>query len=840
MVPLIMALKQDRVRLLIADDVGIGKTIEAGLIIRELLDRDEIPRFAVVCLPHLCDQWQEELQSKFGIETVIIRSSTAARLDRMIRSDKSAFSFFPYQVISIDYIKAEPRKAIFLNECPELVIVDEAHTCARPSGASSSQQQRHHLVQGIAKKPGQHLVLLTATPHSGKQDEFQSLLGLLHPDFETIEPAHASELERRRIATSFVQRKRADVVKWMGEDTKFPQRVSVEIPYEMSKEISTLFNDVLGLSKQLLKSADAGTHKHRMQYWTALALLRGIISSPKTGAEMLRTRASRDAALDADAFADDPDYNPVMDHDAGMDTDAPATTVVEHAEIPDTVARRLRTMADILEGYSGLKHDRKAMTLLHHLLQLLVDGFHPIVFCRYIPTANYLGDILRPELEKHFPGITCEVITSELPDDLRREKIDWMGTTRNRRVLIATDCLSEGVNLQDYFSAMVHYDLPWNPNRLDQREGRIDRFGQSAAKVGTALLYCKDNPMDGVVLDVLLRKAREIRRNTGYTVAFPEDSPSILTAVMTAVLLRQHAPQDQMSMDFEQDQEVREQTGIVEQAYRAAVEKERATRSIFAQHAIKAEEIEKDLLEADEAIGNVRAVEQFFIHAMEYFNAQCTVIKHGYRVITDNLPQSLRDLLGKDVRDAKISFESPTPDGYRYVGRNHPFIEQCCRVLTAHAVDRSRKTKPARASVIQTRAVQAKTVIVQLRIRNVIQERTGGKQLVAEEMLLWGLQGQDGDQTILSHNEAKALLTDAKPSANLSRQSQEYWLTQELASLDKVRPVQDNIAMQRAEHLVETHERFRSLVGGSRYKVVEPVLPPDVMGIHILLPHINR
>ena len=107
MVPLIMALRQQVVRLLIADDVGIGKTIEAGLIIREMLDRGEISRFAVVCLPHLCEQWQEELRSKFGIEAVIVRTSTAARLDRMIRGDQSPFKFFPFQIISIDYIKSE-------------------------------------------------------------------------------------------------------------------------------------------------------------------------------------------------------------------------------------------------------------------------------------------------------------------------------------------------------------------------------------------------------------------------------------------------------------------------------------------------------------------------------------------------------------------------------------------------------------------------------------------------------------------------------------------------------------------------------------------------------------
>ena len=179
-VPLIMSLRQDIIRLLIADDVGVGKTIEALMIVREMLDRGEIKRFAVVCLPHLCDQWQQELKDKFSIDAVIVRSSTAAKLDRQIRGDQTLFKYYPYQVISIDFIKSDKRRSLFLMDCPELIIVDEAHTCARPVGASPKQQQRYYLVSDIAKKKNQHLILLTATPHSGKQQEFQSLLGLVN------------------------------------------------------------------------------------------------------------------------------------------------------------------------------------------------------------------------------------------------------------------------------------------------------------------------------------------------------------------------------------------------------------------------------------------------------------------------------------------------------------------------------------------------------------------------------------------------------------------------------------------------------------------------------------
>jgi superfamily II DNA or RNA helicase len=169
--------------------------VEALLVVRELLDRRKIRRFAVVCLPHLCDQWQKEIQDKIGVEAVVIRSNTQARLDREIQGDTSVYQYYPFQVLSIDYIKQDSRKATFINECPELVIVDEVHTCARPQGAAASQQQRHSLIKSIAAKPGQHLIMLSATPPSGKPEEFGSLIGLLDPSFENLDVATATSVK---------------------------------------------------------------------------------------------------------------------------------------------------------------------------------------------------------------------------------------------------------------------------------------------------------------------------------------------------------------------------------------------------------------------------------------------------------------------------------------------------------------------------------------------------------------------------------------------------------------------------------------------------------------------
>jgi SNF2 family DNA or RNA helicase len=181
LVPLLMALKLEPVRLLIADDVGIGKTVEACLIVRELLDRGEIQRLAVLCPPHLAEQWQLELHDKFRIDAELVLPSTARRLERnRQRIDQSLFDLYPHVVVSMDFIKSDTRRDDFVRACPELVIVDEAHTCAFGAERRSGRHQRHQLIRRLAEDPTRHLLLVTATPHSGKEEAFRSLLRLLH------------------------------------------------------------------------------------------------------------------------------------------------------------------------------------------------------------------------------------------------------------------------------------------------------------------------------------------------------------------------------------------------------------------------------------------------------------------------------------------------------------------------------------------------------------------------------------------------------------------------------------------------------------------------------------
>ena len=838
-----MALRQEAVRLLIADDVGVGKTIESLLIVKELLERRKIKRFAVVCLPHLCEQWQAEIRSKLDLEAVIIRSNTQARLDRQIQGDTSVYDYYPYQVISIDFIKSDTRRNVFIEQCPELIIVDEAHTCARPAGASTSQQQRYHLLKRIADKPDQQLVLLTATPHSGKPEEFHSILGLIKGEFETLDLPESSQTQRRELARYFVQRKRADVQKWLGEDTPFPEREAFEWSYDLGKVYAHFFDDILDFTRKLVAHDPGRTERKRVQYWTALALLRGVMSSPAAGIEMLNTRLSNlPTAIDED---ENIGINPVQDSEFGFEGDNTPTQVIERNDWSSQQRQQLRLFSEQLEQLSNIKNDQKLASAGLILEDWLNSGFNPVVFCRYIATANYVGNQLVSILKKKFPRLDLQIITSESPDELRKQRIEDMAKSP-LRILIATDCLSEGINLQEHFTGVLHYDLPWNPNRLEQREGRVDRFGQMAPIVKACLLYGANNPIDGIVLDVILRKIREIKRSTGINVPFPEDSQSIIDTITKSLLLNPDrkiatkkgpAINDQQLtlFDFTDFDEAAAAKEKVSRKIDEAAEREKVSRGIFAQNAIKAHEIEADLREIDEAIGDPLAVESFVTTTLNnLLGAQVTASKKGYRIVTANLPPQLRDLLpaGDTIN---VSFQSPTPEGYHYLGRNHPFVEQLCQFIMANTLSRMNKSA-ARAAVIRTRQVTSKTTLMLFRCRNVIEQVKIGYQIVAEEMLLWGWRGTPQQKEFLDHDVAKKLLNEARATSDLSPQARASFLENELKLLSQLDTEFQQVAEQQSKRLVESHQRFSALMDKQQFQVVYPVLPMDLLGIYILLP----
>jgi len=664
-VPLIMALRLDPVRMLIADDVGVGKTIEAALIARELLDRGEAHRLCVLCPPHLCDQWRRELEEKFNLQPMVVRTSTIARLERDLpRQDLSIYGHYPHLVVSIDFVKSERRSSDFILHCPDLVIVDEAHGAARPGARGGrEQQQRYELLREIARKPDRHLLLLTATPHGGVEESFLSMLGLLRPQFEKLSLEALNEKERATLARHFVQRRRADVARWLGPETSFPQRDAAEETYSLSPEYHRLFEDVLAFTRETVKSPGLSHPRQRVRYWAALSLLRCLISSPAAGAKALSAKAaSRDQAVVAEEVPDEARAREVLDplEEGMMDAVPEAALEAGEIDLDERERRRLREFARRAEKIQQGGFDRKIEKAVQIVGRLLREAYKPIVYCRFVATANYVAEHLQSRLKAAFPEVHVVSVTELAASPCR--------------VLVATDCMSEGINLQEHFDAVLHYDLPWNPNRLEQREGRVDHFGQRSPRIPAILFYGSDNRIDGLVLEVLIRKARDIYRALGVSVPVPVSSESVVETIAKALFEGQAAQQLPLQLEDVAA------PGVIHQEWDRAAAREKESRTRFAQHAIKPEEVARELENVDEVLGDPDAVRQFMIEASA--RAPFTMQKKNgyYTVDPTTLPPSVRErIYWKKPRP--VVFDAPPPkdlDGAVVLGRNHTLVAALC------------------------------------------------------------------------------------------------------------------------------------------------------------------
>ncbi|MBR8835524.1 MAG: DEAD/DEAH box helicase [Stigonema ocellatum SAG 48.90 = DSM 106950] len=830
LVPLLMALRLETVRLLIADDVGIGKTIEAGLIARELLDRGEVKRIAVLCPPHLCDQWQQELREKFHIDAVVVRSGTASKLERSIPNGSHIFSYYRHLIVSLDYAKAERRRASFVTHCPDLVIVDEAHTCARPHNKTTSGQQRHQLIQEISQKQQQHLLLLTATPHSGIESAFLSILGLLLPEFEHLNLESLTEKQRDKLANHFIQRRRADVKLWLGNETPFPERDSIEQPYKLSKEYKDLFEEVYAFARRLVKTttAEMSHAQRRGRYWSALALIRCVMSSPAAAIATL----NRQVGKSGDSLLSDVDedlmssyvYDPT---DQEQTVDASPTVVVEQGQQTDK--RKFRAFVQAAQKLHGEK-DQKLQSCIASIQTLLPDSYNPIIWCRYIATANYVADTLKQKLENKSGQIRVIAITGELSEDERDIRLQEL-KSYPQRILVATDCLSEGVNLQTHFNAVIHYDLPWNPNRLEQREGRIDRYGQTASLVKCCLLYGQDNPVDGAVLEVLIRKAVEIHKTLGVTVPVPMDSITVSEAVFKSLF--DHA-QDAVQLSLLDLLE--EGESAVEQVHKhwdKAVERETRSRTRFAQRSIKPVEVEQELIESDGILGSEEDVERFVLSAGDRLS--CSFIKKKQGWLLSTPPEFLKSVLGNQPR--LLTFTTPVPEGVEYVGRNHPLVERLARHIIEDALSNTKNPIAARCGFTTTDAVTKRTTLLLLRLRHLLNSPKH-QSLLAEECAVVGFTDSPSHPIWLTPQSAKSLL-QVTPVGDAGKGIKQMEIGELLNRITELESHLEVFATQRSHCLAQSHRRVRAITQEGQIQV-RPQLPMDILGVYILQPRIRN
>jgi hypothetical protein len=839
LVPLLMALRQQHIRLLIADAAGTGKTIEAGLIAAEALANGTARRLAVLCPPQLADQWQSELAEKFYLEAELVLPSTAARLERPCAANQSLFDLHENVIVSMDFIKSDRRRDEFLRTCPDLVIVDEAHTCAPDENQRSGRHQRHELIKGLAAAPDRHVLLVTGTPDSGKAGTFRSLVALLDPSLGAIIDDPSDERQRRKLAAHFIQRTRADIDHYLDDETPFPRRLDAEASYSLSDPYRQLFERALAYARESVNAAGESRRHQRVRWWSALALLRSLASSPAAAADTLRKRAGLPATDAVDDNNDTTDIDAAGRHellDLGDDDATETTDVAVGAladERDDKARRRLLEMARQAERLAP-EDDHKLVNCLELVGELLDEGCNPIVFCRYIPTAESVANALRNHL-----GGRAEVaaITGTVTPAEREARIEQLAEAQ-RHILVATDCLSEGINLQHDFDAVLHYDLAWGPTKHEQREARVSRFGQRSEQVRIVTYFGRDNQIDGIVLDVLLRKQKSIRARTGVTVAVPHDSGDVMEAILEGLLLRgrTHEGDDQLSF-FDAPDASDSKLAALHTDWEDAAERERRSRALYAQHAIRTDEVSRELTEERAAIGGPADVASFVRSAVLVHGGSITSQANGsVEIDLTTCAVPLHDAV--TPRQLLARFDASVHGDEQQLTRSHPFVEALTAYVLTNALDELGDTRAARAAATRTHAVMRRTTLLLVRGRYDLITTRGSDQrtLLAEDADVVAFEGAPDNPTWLGPDAVAALVT-AQPTGQVPREQAQAFVTRVLDNAERLTAHLDNHAEQRAEALLAAHRRVRSESGGTgvRYRVVAH-LPVDVLGVYVLLP----
>jgi superfamily II DNA or RNA helicase len=854
LVPLLMAMRQNTVRMAICDDVGIGKTVESGLIAKELLALGEASGLAVLCPPALAEQWLDELRTKFGINAQLILASTVPRLERALEWGQSLFQKHRYVVISTDFIKSPRHRDDFIKHCPDLVIVDEAHTCV-PAGAvgnRTAQQQRYDLLTRLAKDDKRHLMLVTATPHSGKDESFRSLISLLDPALEAADLT--TDQGRRQLSSYYVQRRRYDIRRlYPDEAAAFPSdRLFQEAPYKLAADYKRLLDDAIGYASERVITA-TGQREQRIAWWSAIALLRSLVSSPRAAAQTLVTRsqsAAAQTAAEADILgrpvtADMADDNPDgIDASPGADdgastTSSPISTgnIATNARLAD-----LATRAAELEGPG---QDKKLVLLVKAVKDLLSKGYNPIVFCRYIPTSEYVAEHLDGKLGKK---TVVASVNGTMSPAQRLDRIDQLAEASSeegyKRVLVTTDCLSEGVNLQHCFNAVVHYDLAWNPTRHEQREGRVDRFGQRSDDVRVVTIYGSDNGIDGKVLEVLIKKHREIRKSTGISVPIPDENSSRVTNAIVEWLLIRSREQQTL---FDLDEVIREADKELEAEWTSMAERESRARSRFAQGSIHPDEVAREAAAIRAALGPDEEVRVFTRTALAELCADLTSGHDGgFTATTASLPLGLRDSIAALIGERpKVPFSTAlaVPRGEAALTRTDPVVAAVANFVLSGALDRQAPAghRPARrCGVIRTTLVSKRTtlLLVRYRFQLILPGRYGDVPLIAEDARVLGFTGVPAASAEWLPDAEAAALLSAKPDANTAPEFAANAISRVLFGLDSVLPHVNERGAELAEELREAHRRVRRItdqaVRGVRVSVAGDA---DILGVYVCLPY---
>lgn len=495
--PVVRSIDMPRANLLIADDVGLGKTIEAGLIILEMMLRHRANRVLIVCPAGLQLKWQDEMHEKFGLDFRIVDSELMRQLRRTRGIHANPWTHFPRLITSIDYLKRDRPLQLFREAVPprgespyprrfDLMVLDEAQNCA-PSGRGkyATDSQRTTAIRELSPH-FEHRLFLSATPHNGYQESFTALLELLD-DQRFARGTPPDEAQLRRV---MVRRLKDDIKNPDGSD-RFPRRELVPLEVEYSKEERDAHSRLSDYASRLTKSCTTPKDRFAAEFVlktlkmrlfsSPLAFLKTLEKHKATIAKRQRATAASERALQLRVARTNDDFSTELEFEEATDD-----ALTSAASLLDASSEDKKLLAGLLDWarQASVRPDSKCDLLIEWLTgELRPNGEwneeRVLIFTEYRDTQNWLVERLATaglaeegRLETIYGGMK--------EDERERIKAHFQHDPKETpvRILIATECASEGIDLQRHCNKLVHIEIPWNPNRLEQRNGRIDRRGQ--------------------------------------------------------------------------------------------------------------------------------------------------------------------------------------------------------------------------------------------------------------------------------------------------------------------------------------------------------------------------
>lgn len=506
--------RRGRLRFLLADDVGAGKTIMTGLLLRELVRRGKVRLVLIVVPALLKEKWQMELTYKFFFENVFILSGKediekVRLIEKSIKNGNETHGIF---IVSLDLAKQDYMRDLLSNIDWDLVVFDEAHKLS--ARMPNKKTQRYIFAEKICKRVP-NVLLLTATPHTGHREKFVYLLRLL--DEETFNPTALLAMDdeeyyafiRQHLITAdipiYLRRLKSDF-KTLEGDPLIPPREVHTVSFELSEEEMEVYYQLTHYVRFLFDVAKK--QKDRRYHFVMLLFQKRFASSIYAVEQSLRRRLEKLCEIKERGYIEERRKKKIVEEfEDEYLSEEEEEILVEYVN-PEVVDEEIRSIEEVLRALEIIKgKDTKLSKLventLPHIFRLSRDE-KIVIFTEYKDTAEYLSR----KLKEH--GFTVVTITG---DDTFQQKLQKLREFRDKcQILVATDAAGEGIDLQ-FSHILINYDVPWSPVILEQRMGRIHRYGQR--KTPTIFNFVATNTAEGRALRVLLDKLEDISRTLG-------------------------------------------------------------------------------------------------------------------------------------------------------------------------------------------------------------------------------------------------------------------------------------------------------------------------------------